>query len=115
MHFTAFHPDYKMRDRPPTPPETLTRARRIALGNGVHHAYTGNVHDPSGDSTYCAKCGTRVIERDWYRIGDYLLDETGHCGTCGTQLPGFFDGPVGHWGPVRQPVVFERIREGGRR
>jgi pyruvate formate lyase activating enzyme len=115
MHFTAFHPDYKMRDRPPTPPATLIRARRIALGNGVHHAYTGNVHDPSGDSTYCATCGTRVIERDWYRIGEYLLDETGHCRACGTQLPGLFDGPVGHWGPVRQPVVFERIREGGRR
>jgi pyruvate formate lyase activating enzyme len=115
MHFTAFHPDYKMRDRPPTPPETLTRARRIALGNGARHAYTGNVHDPSGNSSYCAHCGARVIERDWYRIGEYRLDDTGHCRACGTQLPGVFDGSVGHWGPVRQRVVFERIREGSRR
>jgi len=114
MHFTAFHPDYKMRDRPPTPPATLTRARRIALGNGVHHAYTGNVHDLPGASTYCSRCGTRVIERDWYRIGDYLLDDTGHCRRCGTRLPGVFDGPVGQWGPVQQRVVFERMRGGSR-
>jgi pyruvate formate lyase activating enzyme len=111
MHFTAFHPDYKMRDLPPTPPKTLTRARGIALGNGVHHAYTGNVHDLAGDSTYCSHCGTRVIEPDWYRLGEYLLDDTGHCRECRTQLPGVFDRPR-HWGPVRQPVVFERIGEG---
>ena len=64
MHFTAFHPDFKMLDRPPTPPETPTRARRIAQANGVLHAYTGNVHDTDGQSTYCARCGTSVIERN---------------------------------------------------
>jgi pyruvate formate lyase activating enzyme len=115
MHFTAFHPDYKMRDRPPTPPETLSRARLIALGNGVRHAYTGNVSDSTGQSTYCATCGTRVIERDWFRIGDYRLDDTGHCRECRTKLPGVFDGPAGHWGARRQPVAFERSRERGRR
>ncbi|MBM3660386.1 MAG: AmmeMemoRadiSam system radical SAM enzyme, partial [Actinobacteria bacterium] len=67
MHFTAFHPDFRMTDVPPTPPATLTRARAIARANGVHHAYTGNVHDTDGGSTSCVACDTRVIERDWYR------------------------------------------------
>jgi pyruvate formate lyase activating enzyme len=109
MHFTAFHPDFKMLDRPPTPPETLARARRIALANGVRHAYTGNVHDADGQSTYCAGCGTSVIRRDWYALGDYRLDDRGRCRNCGAQLPGFFDGPAGGWGPHRQPVVLRRI------
>jgi len=63
LHFTAFHPDWKMLDKPHTPPATLTRARRIALANGLHYVYTGNVHDAEGGSTYCPHCGTRVIER----------------------------------------------------
>jgi pyruvate formate lyase activating enzyme len=104
MHFTAFHPDYKMLDRPPTPAETLARARQIALGNGVHHAYTGNVHDPEGQSTYCTGCGRRVIYRDWYRLGDYHLDGAGRCQACGTRLAGVVDGPPGDWGPHRRPV-----------
>jgi pyruvate formate lyase activating enzyme len=108
MHFTAFHPDYRMRDRPPTPPETLTRARHIALANGVRFAYTGNVHDGDGQSTYCPACHERVIERDWYRLGDYDLDATGHCGHCGTVIPGRFEGPPGHWGRRRRPVVLSR-------
>src|SRR5262249_15431916 len=76
LHFTAFHPDWKMLDRPPTPPTTLTRARRIALANGLHYVYTGNVHDPSGGSTYCPQCGTCVIERDWYQLGAWQLNDT---------------------------------------
>jgi pyruvate formate lyase activating enzyme len=104
MHFTAFHPDYKMLDVPPTPPATLSRARRIALGNGVRHAYTGNVHDADGGSTRCHGCGTVVIERDWYELGAYRLDDDGNCEVCGTKLPGVFDGPAGHWGARRQPV-----------
>jgi pyruvate formate lyase activating enzyme len=104
MHFTAFHPDYRMLDRPPTPPETLRRARRIALGNGVHYAYTGNVHDVEGGTTRCVGCGEPVIVRDWYLLGDYRLDDTGHCTNCGTLMPGVFDGPAGEWGPRRQPV-----------
>ena len=109
MHFTAFHPDFKMLDRPPTPPETLARARRIARVNGVGHAYTGNVHDGDGQSTYCTGCGTRVIERDWYSLGEYSLDDAGHCTSCGAALPGVFDGPAGVWGPNRQPVVIGRV------
>jgi len=110
MHFTAFHPDFKLRDRSPTPPETLSRARGMARANGIRHVYTGNVHDVDGQSTYCDGCGVRVIERDWYVIGDYRLDDTGHCASCGTPLPGVFDGPPGSWGPRRQPVVLDRVR-----
>jgi pyruvate formate lyase activating enzyme len=108
MHFTAFHPDYRLLDRPATPPATLTRARQIALANGVRHAYTGNVHDGDGQSTYCHECGTRVVQRSWYTIGDYRLDDTGHCTACRARIPGLFDGPVGGWGPTRQPVAFNR-------
>ena len=104
VHFTAFHPDFKMLDRPPTPSATLARARRIALDNGVRYAYTGNVHDPVGQSTRCHQCGELVIERDWYRLGAWRLTTDGQCATCGTPLPGVFDGPPGTWGPRRLPV-----------
>jgi len=104
VHFTAFHPDFKMRDRPPTPPATLTRARRIAMDNGVRYAYTSNVHDPAGQSTRCHYCGTRVIERDWYQLGAWRLTDDGRCANCDTPLPGVFDGPPGTWGPRRLPI-----------
>ena len=104
MHFTAFHPDFKMIDRPPTPPATLSRARDIAIANGVRYAYTGNVHDTQGSSTYCSGCGRIVIERDWYQLGQYALTPDGACHACGTTLPGVFDGPPGTWGPRRVPV-----------
>jgi pyruvate formate lyase activating enzyme len=104
IHFTAFHPDYKMLDRPPTPPQTLTRARRIALANGVRHAYTGNVFDVEGQSTYCPGCGQVVIGRDWYRLGAYRLGEDGRCDACGTKLAGVFADAAGTWGPRRLPV-----------
>jgi pyruvate formate lyase activating enzyme len=104
LHFTAFHPDYRLLDRPPTPRETLTRARQIALANGVRYAYTGNVHDRDGGSTVCHGCGTRVIERDWYELGDYELTDDGRCRTCGTRIPGVFAGPSGGWGRRRLPV-----------
>ena len=104
LHFTAFHPDWKMRDKPPTPPATLTRARDIALANGLHHVYTGNVHDAEGSSTYCASCKTRVIERDWYELGEYRLDEKGACLKCGAVVPGVFEARAGKWGRKRLPV-----------
>ena len=104
IHFTAFHPDYKMLDTPPTPPATLTRAREIALANGIRHAYTGNVFDSEGQSTYCHSCGTRVIERDWYRLGEYLVTEDGRCGECAAEVPGVFAARPGAWGPRRLPV-----------
>jgi len=108
MHFTAFHPDYRMLDRGRTPLSTLQRARRIAIGNGVRYAYTGNVRDHDGGSTWCHACGDVVIRRDGYVIGEYRLDDAGHCGSCGTAIPGVFDGPAEHWGQRRQPVVLRR-------
>jgi pyruvate formate lyase activating enzyme len=104
MHFTAFHPDYRMLDVAPTPPATLTRAREIAMRNGVRYAYTGNVHDADGGSTYCPSCGTRVVERDWYALRDYRLDDTGHCTACGAAIAGRFEGPPGSFGRRRIPV-----------
>ena len=108
MHFTAFHPDFKMLDRPPTPPETLTRARRIAIANGVRYAYTGNVHDRGGQSTYCHACGALLIERDWYQLGAWDLTDDGRCARCGERCAGEFDGRPGRWGPRRLPVRLAR-------
>ena len=104
LHFTAFHPDWKMLDKPPTPPATLTRARRIALRNGLRYVYTGNVHDEAGGSTYCHGCGKRVIGRDWYEMTDWRLDGRGCCSLCGAACAGVFDGPPGAWGARRLPV-----------
>jgi pyruvate formate lyase activating enzyme len=105
MHFSAFHPDYRMRDLPATPASSLKRARDIALANGVLHAYTGNVHDSEGGSTACAGCGERLIERDWYRLGSWRL-QGDRCSNCGTALAGHFsaEGP-GTWGARRLPVT----------
>lgn len=108
LHFSAFHPDFKMRDIPSTPLETLSRARRIAMENGLRHVYTGNVHDPVGASTYCRSCGVPVIERDWFKINGWNLTGDGRCRECGTALAGVFDGPPGEWGRRRLPVVLDK-------
>ena len=110
MHFSAFHPDYKMTETPPTPAATLLRARDIAIANGVRYAYVGNVHDEAADSTYCHGCGTRVIGRDWYELTHWGLDAEGACRACGTRCAGVFDGPPGRWGRRRQPVRLGRGR-----
>jgi len=104
IHFSAFHPDFRMLNKPRTPPQTLSRARQIALRNGVRHAYTGNVHDAEGGSTRCHQCGNIVIGRDWYVLGEWNLTNRGQCTFCGTQCAGVFDGPPGTWGSRRQPV-----------
>jgi len=104
LHFTAFHPDFKMLDKPPTPPATLTMARRIAVKNGIRYAYTGNVHDEEGGSTYCHQCGSRLIGRDWYVMTAWNLTDDGRCKACGTACAGLFDGPPGRWGAKRLPV-----------
>jgi pyruvate formate lyase activating enzyme len=113
MHFTAFHPDYRMLDRGPTPSSTLTRARRIAMDNGVRYAYTGNVRDLEGGRTRCPGCDEYVISRDGYVVGEYRLDDRGHCTTCGAAIPGVFEGPAEHWGQRRQPVVLHRTKSSG--
>jgi pyruvate formate lyase activating enzyme len=104
LHFSAFHPDFKMRDVPRTPPATLARARRIAREHGLRHVYTGNVHDPDGQTTSCPSCAAPVVVRDWYVIDRYELTEAGQCRHCGTAVPGRYDGPVGGWGQRRLPV-----------
>ncbi len=91
MHFSAFHPDWKMRDVESTPASTLSRARNIALANGIRYAYTGNVHDSEGSSTWCHHCGELLIERDWYQLGRWGLKENSSCARCGTRLPGHFE------------------------
>jgi pyruvate formate lyase activating enzyme len=103
-HFTAFHPDYKMRDKASTPRATLDRARRIAREAGVHHVYTGNVHDKAGQSTYCSGCGEILIGRDWYELSDWNLDAKGACRSCGVRCPGVFEEGPGGWGARRMPV-----------
>jgi len=108
LHFTAFHPDFKMLDVPATPPETLVRARKRALAAGLHHVYVGNIHDVEDDSTYCASCGQVLIERDWYELGRYNLDERGSCTFCDARLPGRFGGKPGKWGRHRLPVFIRR-------
>ena len=108
LHFSAFHPDHKLRDRDWTPASTLARARRIGLDAGLHHVYTGNVHDPAGQSTYCPSCGTCVIERDGYELGAYRLDPRGACTSCATPIAGVFAEHPGRWGSRRMPVRLSR-------
>jgi pyruvate formate lyase activating enzyme len=108
LHFSAFHPDWKMRDIPPTPGATLTRARAIALRNGLRYVYTGNVRDPEGASTYCHGCGGRVIGRDGYELDAWRLDAGGRCADCGTTIPGVFGAAPGDWGSRRLPVRLTR-------
>ena len=106
LHFTAFHPDYKLSGTPPTPPATLTRARAIALGKGLHFVYTGNVHDRDGGSTWCPACGKLLIERDWYELGEFAI-EAGRCAHCQAPIPGRFDSQPQAWGPRRVPIRIE--------
>ncbi len=108
IHFSAFHPDWKLWDLPPTPTRTLLRAREIALSNGVRHAYVGNVHDKEASSTYCHGCGNLLIGRDWYVLSDWNLTPEGACETCGISLSGVLDDRPGRWGAKRLPV---RLRD----
>ena len=104
LHFSAFHPDFRMRDVPPTPPETVQAARAIGLEAGLRYVYTGNIVDPAGQSTYCHGCGGRVIGRDGYTLTSWKLDEGGSCRACGAQCAGVFEAQPGTWGSRRLPV-----------
>ena len=104
LHFSAFHPDWKMRDIEFTPHSTLSRSREIALGNGIRNVYLGNVHDKSASSTYCHECGELLIGRDWYELSEWHLDPSGCCFSCRTACPGFFEKDPGYWGAKRLPV-----------
>ncbi|MCX8048955.1 MAG: AmmeMemoRadiSam system radical SAM enzyme [Methylohalobius sp.] len=109
LHFTAFHPDWKMQDKPPTPLSALIRARQLALRNGLRYVYTGNVHYPEGDSTYCHRCGRLLIGRDWYVLSAWNLTADGKCTQCGAPLAGVFDEAPGSWGAKRYPVDMRRF------
>ena len=104
LHFTAFHPDYKMTDLPHTPAATLTRSREIALREGIRYVYTGNVHDRTGGTTFCPACAQPLIIRDWHEILRYELTEEGACRHCGTFVPGRFERFEASWGRRRVPV-----------
>jgi len=104
LHFTAFHPDYKMTDLPATPAATLTRARNIARGEGLQYVYTGNVHDPEGGTTYCPGCSAAMIERDWHAIRAYRVDANARCPDCLTPIAGQYDQSAGHFGRRRIPI-----------
>lgn len=104
LHFSAFHPDHKMPEVPATPKQTLVRARQIAMDQGLHHVYTGNVHHAEGDASLCPHCDSRLIERDWYQIKHYRLTPEGTCPDCGTALAGHFAEHAGHFGARRIPV-----------
>jgi pyruvate formate lyase activating enzyme len=108
LHFSAFHPDWKMRDRPSTPATTLIAARDIARGMGLRYVYTGNIHDEATQSTYCHACGSQVISRNWYDITSWKLTNDGRCESCGTPCAGVFDGPRGGWSGRRRLLSLNR-------
>jgi len=104
VHFSAFHPAYRMLDTPATPPETLLRARDRAKAAGLAHVYVGNIHNKAAQSSYCTGCGALLIGRDGYQLSDWQLSLDGRCAACGTRFAGVIDGPPGNWGPQRRPV-----------
>jgi len=103
LHFTAFHPDFKMIDIPPTPHETLIRARNQAMNHGTRFVYVGNVLDKARQSTYCPSCNHLLIERNHYELGRFDL-KGGNCGKCGTPIAGVFEDSCGQWGRKRRPI-----------
>jgi pyruvate formate lyase activating enzyme len=109
LHFSAFHPDWKMLDTPMTRPATLKRAHERAVGAGLRYVYTGNIRDEAGQSTYCHGCGACLIGRDGYRITTWALDEEGRCSACGLALPGVFEPAPGKWGSRRTPVRVQSV------
>lgn len=102
LHFSAFHPDWKMQEIPPTPPTTLAHARALAKEAGLHYVYTGNIHDTEGGTTYCPSCQAELIVRDWYDIFHYRISENGECVRCGTRI-------AGHFGEFHEPFGARRI------
>jgi len=103
LHFTAFHPDYKLSDPVATPPETLTRARAIARSKGLRYVYTGNVHDKLGGTTHCPSCDAALVVRDWYEISQFRVVD-GACSACATPIPGVWENQPGTWGARRAPL-----------
>jgi pyruvate formate lyase activating enzyme len=101
--------DWKMQAIPHTPSATLTRARNIAMKNGIRYAYTGNVSDQTGGSTYCHECGKTLIGRNWYELSEWNLTADGKCRFCGTSCAGVFEAAPGYWGARRRPVLLKQF------
>jgi len=93
LHFTAFHPDFKLRDKPPTPPETLHRARRIAMEMGMKYVYEGNIFS-DGANTICPGCRRIVARRSWHDVTGIEINEDGTCRHCAHKIPGHFHKPA---------------------
>ncbi|MFN7735396.1 MAG: AmmeMemoRadiSam system radical SAM enzyme [Pirellula sp.] len=110
IHFSAFHPDFRMRDRGNTPPEKLVEAFNLAKQAGIRYPFVGNVHDPKHSSTYCHVCDALLIERDWYELGIYAVDHS-RCKACGTEVAGRFDEGCGNWGRKRLPIDMSRFAD----
>lgn len=108
LHFSAFHPDWKMLNKAATTPASLLEARRIAIKNGIRYVYVGNVHNKEADSTYCHQCGQLLIGRDWYQLSEWNLTPQGQCNRCGTPCAGVFEAQSGDWGAQRMPVDMAR-------
>ena len=109
LHFTAFHPDYRMLDKPRTPARTLLEARQIAIGRGLRYVYTGNVHDEATQTTYCRSCGSVLIGRDWHEITVWGLTGDGRCESCGEHCPGMLESAPGGWGRRRRPLAISLV------
>ncbi len=106
VHFSAFHPDFRMQDRPHTPQDTLCLAYDLATQTGLRYVYVGNVHDVARQSTFCPQCRNLVIARDWYQLGTYCLNNN-QCGHCGYVIAGHFEDRPGDWGQRRQPIQIQ--------
>ncbi len=106
LHFSAFHPSWKIQDKPPTPAKTLLHAHAIARKNGLHYVYTGNITDPESSSTYCHQCGQCLIGRTGYQLSTWNLTADGRCNRCQASCAGVFESRQGNWGARRQPVRF---------
>jgi pyruvate formate lyase activating enzyme len=111
-HFTAFHPDYRMRNIAATSLDLLEGARKIAESHGLRYVYTGNVHDERGGTTRCHECGGTLVGRDWYVLTAWNLTHDGRCRSCGAACAGVFDGPPGDWGAPASGEA-RRLRRGG--
>ncbi len=108
VHFTAFHPDFRLLDRPATPHATLVMAYELARAAGLRYVYVGNVDDVQRQSTYCPNCGQQLIERNWYSLGTYQM-RGNQCSGCQQEIPGRFGDAPGNWGRRRQPVDMSRF------
>lgn len=104
LHFSAFHPDYRLRQLPPTSHQSLKQAREIAMKNGLNYVYLGNVRDQENTATYCSHCGKTLISRTAYELKEWQIDEAGCCSYCGSKIPGVFEDQPGSWGNRYQRI-----------